>query len=115
METKPNIFYILAINAGMWSFLFLLQLKFQKHKYFKFLKISNLRATRQATTYIPTTAQLFDTITYMQVVNLLKCFGVFRPLLGGYSTEKSKIKASDMVDKIMDEIQILEWLKNLKA
>jgi hypothetical protein len=46
MEKNPHILYILAINAGMWSF---------------FLSCC----------YIPTAVLVLDTITYIQMVNLL--------------------------------------------
>lgn len=38
-ETNPHILYILAINAGMWSFFPLLQLNFQERNPLEFLKI----------------------------------------------------------------------------
>jgi hypothetical protein len=49
-----------------------------------------LRAARQATMYIPTAAQLLDTITYIQVVNFLNGSAFFGHFHGGIQQRKVK-------------------------
>jgi len=109
MEAKPHILYILAINAGMWSFFSILQLNFQENNPLEFLKIFMFLAARQHIYSNSCTSIRYNNMHTGGKPPI--CCGVFRPLSGRYSKEENKLAASDIVDKIIVKMHILKCLK----